>query len=67
MGILNVAGYYVYLQALSHGPLSLVTVITSMHFAVGIILSILIYRERLTAMRFAGIALTIVSLALIHS
>ena len=67
MGILNVAGYYAYLTGLSRGPLSLVTVITSMHFVVAVILSILIYRERLTPMRLAGVALTVASLVLLRS
>jgi drug/metabolite transporter (DMT)-like permease len=67
MGILNVAGYYAYLTGLSRGPLSLVTVITSMHFVVAVILSILIYRERLTPMRLAGVALTVASLVLLRA
>jgi drug/metabolite transporter (DMT)-like permease len=49
---------------LSRGPLSLVTVITSMHFVVAVILSTLIYHERLTPMRLAGVVLTIASLVL---
>jgi drug/metabolite transporter (DMT)-like permease len=67
IGILNVTGYYAYLEGLSRGPLSLVTVITSMHFVVALILSILIYRERLTPMRLAGVAFTIASLLLLRA
>jgi drug/metabolite transporter (DMT)-like permease len=66
MGILNVVGYYAYLEGLTRGPLSLVTVITSMHFVVAVVLSILIYRERPTRLGITGIVLTIVSLVLLR-
>lgn len=66
MGILNVAGYYAYLEGLSRGPLSLVTVITGMHFVVAVIFSLLIYRERLSPVSFAGIVLAVLSLVLIR-
>ena len=66
MGILNVVGYYAYLEGLSRGPLSLVTVITSMHFVVAVGLSVLIYRERPTSLGIAGIILTVVSLVLLR-
>lgn len=67
MGILNVAGYYAYLEGLSRGPLSLVTVITGMHFVVAVIFSLLIYRERLSPVSFAGIVLAVLSLVLIRA
>jgi drug/metabolite transporter (DMT)-like permease len=67
MGILNVVGYYSYLVALSRGPLSLVTVITSMHFVVAVVLSIILYRERPTFLGICGIVLTIVSLVLLRA
>jgi drug/metabolite transporter (DMT)-like permease len=67
MGVINVAGYYAYLEGLARGPLSLVTVITGMHFVVAILLSILIYRERLTPVRLLGIILTVISLILLRS
>jgi drug/metabolite transporter (DMT)-like permease len=67
MGVLNVAGYYAYLEGLARGPLSLVTVITGMHFVVAIVLSILIYRERMTPIRLLGIILTIISLVLLRA
>jgi drug/metabolite transporter (DMT)-like permease len=66
MGILNIVGYYAYLEGLSRGPLSLITVITSMHFVIAIVLSVLIYRERPTPLGITGIALTIVSLVLLR-
>ena len=65
VGVLNFGGYLAFLKALSRGPLSLVASIVSMHFVVAIILSILIYRERLTAPRVVGFILTALSIALI--
>jgi len=65
MGILNVVGFYAYLEGLARGPLSLVTVITGMHFVVAVILSLIFYRERLTVFRTVGILLAVVSLFLL--
>ena len=62
MGVLNFVGYYAFLSALSIGPLSLVASITGMHFVVSVVLSILIYRERLTFIRVIGFLLTILSI-----
>jgi drug/metabolite transporter (DMT)-like permease len=65
MGILNFFGYYAFLMALSMGPLSLVASITGMHFVVSVLLSILIYRERLSSARVVGFFLTILSIVLL--
>jgi drug/metabolite transporter (DMT)-like permease len=65
MGILNFFGYYAFLMALSKGPLSLVASITGMHFVVSVLLSILIYREKLTSARVVGFFLTILSIVLL--
>ena len=65
MGLINFAGYYAYLKALSTGPLSIITSITGMHFIIAIILSALIYREKLTPSRILGISLTVVSVILL--
>ena len=62
MGVLNFVGYYAFLSALSHGPLSLVASITGMHFVVSVVLSILVYKERLTFIRVIGFLLTILSI-----
>jgi multidrug transporter EmrE-like cation transporter len=37
-----------------------------MHFVIGIILSVLIYRENLTRLRILGISLTIASITLLR-
>jgi len=62
MGITNFAGFYALLQALARGPLSVIAPITGMHFAIAIIFSVLIYKERLTGARIAGVAFTILSI-----
>jgi len=66
MGVINFAGYYSYLKALSTGPLSIITSLTGMHFIIAIILSALIYKEKLTASRILGISLTVVSIILLR-
>jgi len=65
MGLINFAGYYSYLKALSTGPLSIISSIIGMHFIIAIILSALIYREKLTPSRVLGISLTLVSIILL--
>ncbi len=67
MGILNVMGYYAYLEGLARGPLSLVTVITGMHFAIAVVLSMIIYRERPKPLGISGILLTVISLILLRA
>ena len=62
MGLINLAGFYCYLKALSTGPLSIVTAITAMHFVIAIVLSTLIYREKLNGWRITGIVMTILSM-----
>jgi drug/metabolite transporter (DMT)-like permease len=67
MGIVNLGGYYLFLAALATGPLSIIVSITSMHFALAIILSVLIYREKLSFLRTVGIILTMISILLLRS
>jgi drug/metabolite transporter (DMT)-like permease len=66
MGLINFAGYYTFLEALSMGPLSIVIAIISLHFVIAILLSVLIYKEKLTSSRIAGISLTILSVILLR-
>ena len=66
MGLINLAGFYCYLKALSTGPLSIVTSITAMHFVIAIILSTVIYKEKLNPWRITGIFLTMVSVLLLR-
>jgi drug/metabolite transporter (DMT)-like permease len=66
MGLINLAGYYSFLKALSTGPLSIIASITGMHFMISIILSALIYKEKLTLLRILGIFLTVLSIILLR-
>lgn len=66
MGLLNLAGYYAFLKALSVGPLSIIVSVMGMQFVIPVILSCLIYKEKLTASRIFGILLTIISVLLLR-
>jgi drug/metabolite transporter (DMT)-like permease len=66
MGLLNFAGYYAFLKALSLGPLSIVIAIIGLHFVIAILLSVMIYKEKLTLPIIAGISLTILSVILLR-
>lgn len=61
MGLLNFAGFYAFLSALAIGPLSIVVSIMGLHFIIPIILSTVIYSDKLTRLRILGILLTTVS------
>jgi drug/metabolite transporter (DMT)-like permease len=61
MGLLNFAGFYAFLSALAIGPLSIIISIMGLHFVIPIILSTIIYSEKLTPIRIFGVLLTIVS------
>ncbi|HPQ60688.1 MAG TPA: DMT family transporter [Syntrophales bacterium] len=66
MGLFNFSGFYCFLKALEEGPLSLVAAITGLHFVMAIGLSVLFFRERLSPVRLAGIALTLGAVFLLH-
>lgn len=66
MGLINLTGFYCYLKALSSGPLSIITSITAMHFVIAIILSTLIYKEKLNRRRITGILLSMTSILLLR-
>ncbi len=66
MGLLNLCGFYCYLLAISTGPLSIVTSIMALHFVIAVILSALIYKERLNRWRITGVFLTILSILLLR-
>jgi drug/metabolite transporter (DMT)-like permease len=65
MGILNFFGFYAFLIALASGPLSVIALITGMHFVIAIALSVLLYKERLTLARGVGIGLTLLTVVLL--
>ena len=64
MGGFNFAGFYSFLYALERGPLSLIAAIVGMHFVIAIVLSAVIYHERIKPVGFAGILLTVISIVL---
>ncbi len=66
MGVINFFGFYVFLMALSLGPLSVVVTITGMHFVISVFLSAWIYAEKITVPRALGVVLTIVSVVLLR-
>lgn len=66
MGLFNFAGFYAFLVALEHGPLSLVATIVGMHFVIAIVLSAIIYREKMPPAGVVGLILTIVSIVLLR-
>ncbi|SMP74009.1 Uncharacterized membrane protein [Desulfonatronum zhilinae] len=66
MGLLNLAGFYLFLKALALGPLAIVVSINGMHFLVAVVLSVLIFREKLTTGRLLGLALAIIAIVLLR-
>lgn len=66
MGLINLAGYYAFLMALAAGPLSIIVSIGGMHFVIAVVLSRLIYHEKLTRWRILGILFTAVSIILLR-
>jgi drug/metabolite transporter (DMT)-like permease len=66
MGLINFAGFYLFLKALSLGPLSIIVSITGMHFVIAIFLSALIYKENLNSRRILGIGLAVLSIVLLR-
>lgn len=66
MGLLNFAGFYAFLSALSKGPLSIIGSIMGLHFMIAVILSTIIYSEKLTPRRIMGVLMTLVSVVLLR-
>lgn len=66
IGLVNFVGFYVLLKALSTGPLSIIASISSLSFVIAILLSILIYKEKITSKRVVGVLLTIGAILLMR-
>jgi uncharacterized membrane protein len=66
MGLLNFAGFFAFLAALEAGPLSLIATIVGMHFVISIVLSAIIYREKIKATGMVGFLLAIISIILLR-
>ena len=67
MGLINFAGFYSFLSALAVGPLSIIVSITGMYFVIAVILSVIVYKEKLSARRILGIVLTVASVLFLRS
>ena len=67
MGLLNFSGFYAFLAALASGPLSVIALVTGMHFVIAIVLSVLIYREKMTPRRIVAIGLTLLAVLFLGS
>lgn len=67
MGILNFFGFYAFLTALTSGPLSSIALITSMHFVIAIVLSVVIYHEKITMRRACALCLTLLAVFFLKS
>jgi drug/metabolite transporter (DMT)-like permease len=66
MGVLNFFGFYAFLTALESGPLSVIALVTGMHFVIAMALSVLLYRERMTPRRILGIGLTLLAVVFLQ-
>jgi drug/metabolite transporter (DMT)-like permease len=66
MGLINFAGFYLFLKALSLGPLSIIVSVTGMHFVIAIFLSVLLYGEKMNLPRILGIGLAVLSIVLLR-
>ena len=67
MGLTNFLGYYALLRSLASGPLAIIAPLVGMYFIMAVLLSFLIYRERITRQQLLAIALTILSILLLKS
>ncbi|OEU60554.1 MAG: hypothetical protein BA870_04785 [Desulfuromonadales bacterium C00003094] len=66
MGVTNFCGYYALLRALASGPLAIIAPLVGMYFVMAVLLSFLIYRERITRLQLLAISLTVVSILLLR-
>lgn len=66
MGVTNFCGYYALLRALASGPLAIIAPLVGMYFVMAVLLSFLIYRERITRQQLLAISLTVVSILLLR-
>lgn len=65
IGIFNFLGFYAYMHALRLGTVALVSVISSLSVVILVLLSGLLYKDRLTNQRSIGIIIGLISLILL--
>jgi len=61
IGIFNFVGFYAFMNAVKLGPLAVVSPLVSMSFVLSIILSVIIYKEKLNLRKSIGIGLAILA------
>lgn len=66
IGVINFIGYTAFLRSLITGPLSLVAPIVGMSFVISVLLSMVVYRERLRLKGLIGALLTILTVVLLR-
>lgn len=64
MGVTNFFGYYALLRALATGPLAIIAPLVGMYFIMAVLLSFLVYRERISRQQLLAIVLTVMSILL---
>jgi drug/metabolite transporter (DMT)-like permease len=62
LGLVNFAAFFILLRAMETGPLSIIVPVVGMNFVIANILAVVIYREKLTVLKTAGIFMTVLSL-----
>ena len=67
MGLINFMGFYTFLAALAVGPLSIIVSITGMHFVIAVLLSVIVYKEKLSRTRIVGMGLATVSILFLRA
>jgi uncharacterized membrane protein len=67
MGLINFVGFYTFLAALSVGPLSIIVSITGLHFVIAVLLSVIVYKEKLSRTRILGMALAVASILFLRA
>jgi drug/metabolite transporter (DMT)-like permease len=63
-GLVNFGAFYAILKAMEIGPLSIIVPVVGMNFVIANILASIVYREKVTWLKVAGILLTVSSLLL---
>ncbi|MFH1822815.1 MAG: EamA family transporter [Patescibacteria group bacterium] len=66
IGVINFLAFYLFLKALAIGPLSIISSMVGLSFLITIILSVFIYKEKITSRRIMGIILAAAAVILMR-
>lgn len=66
IGLVNFGGFYFLLQALARGPLALIIPVTGLSFVVAVLLSLIVYGEKIDAARGLALVLTIIAVVMMR-